>query len=146
MGGCWDAELNFRYGCLDSFEDHRDLDTRPLLRLDRRDRDFPTQAGGLLLGPRFDLGHDHRLPLSVGIMCTSVLSRLHDENAELFQVPIMAGAALYVAAFAYSLFYNYRATRASAWLALSTTMLQQFSLLGVLFLILRLERRAMDRR
>jgi hypothetical protein len=84
-------------------------------------------------------------PLSVGIMCTSVLSRLHDDNAELFQVPIMAGAALYVAAFAYSLFYNYRATR-SAWLALSTTFLQQFSLLGVLFLILRLERRAMDRR
>jgi hypothetical protein len=84
-------------------------------------------------------------PLSVGIMCTSVLSRLHDENAELFQVPIMAGAALYVSAFAYSLFYNYRATR-SAWLALSTSMLQQFSLLGVLFLILRLERRAMDRR
>jgi hypothetical protein len=84
-------------------------------------------------------------PLSVGIMCTSVLSQLHDPNAELFQVPIMAGAALYVAAFAYSLFYNYRATR-SAWLALSTTFLQQFSLLGVLFLILRLERRAMDRR
>ncbi len=84
-------------------------------------------------------------PLAVGIMCTSVLSQLHDENAELFQVPIVAGVALYVAAFAYSLFYNYRATRASAWLALSTTMLQQFSLLGVLFLILRLERRAMDR-
>jgi hypothetical protein len=58
----------------------------------------------------------------------------------------MAGAVLYVSAFAYSLFYNYRATGRSAWLTLSTSLLQQFSLLGVLFLFLRLERRAMDRR
>jgi hypothetical protein len=63
----------------------------------------------------------------------SVWSRLHDDNAPLFQAPIMAGIMLYAVALAYATFYNYKATR-SAMLALSTSLLQQFAVLGVIFL------------
>jgi hypothetical protein len=60
-------------------------------------------------------------------------------------VPIMAGAALYIAALAYALFYNLRATR-SATLAISTSMLQQLAVLGLLFLYFRLEGDRANRR
>jgi hypothetical protein len=70
------------------------------------------------------------------IMCLSVWSQLNDPNAPLFQAPIIAGAILYAGAFAYAIFYNYNATK-SAMLAISTSMLQQFAVLGVIFLFLR---------
>jgi hypothetical protein len=69
-------------------------------------------------------------------MSLSVSSQLHDPNAPLFQAPIIAGAILYAGAFAYAIFYNYNATK-SAMLAISTSMLQQFAVLGVIFLFLR---------
>jgi hypothetical protein len=50
--------------------------------------------------------------------------------------PMMAGAILYAVAFAYSIFYNYNATKSAA-LAISTGMLQQLAVLGVIFLFLR---------
>jgi len=43
---------------------------------------------------------------------------------------------LYLVAFAYSIFYNYNVIR-SAMLAISTGMLQQLAVLGVIFLFLR---------
>jgi hypothetical protein len=70
-------------------------------------------------------------------MCLSVWSRLHDPNAPLFHVPIIAGAILYAVALAYSIFYNYNATK-SATLALSTSMLQQLAVLGAIYLYFRL--------
>lgn len=45
------------------------------------------------------------------IMSLSGWSQLHDPNAPLFEVPILAGAALYATAFAFATFYNFRATR-----------------------------------
>jgi hypothetical protein len=48
----------------------------------------------------------------------------------------LAGAALYATAFAFATFYNFRATR-SVMLALSTTMLQQFAVLGLVLLFAR---------
>jgi hypothetical protein len=75
-------------------------------------------------------------PIALGIMSFSVFSQLNDPNAPLFQAPILAGAILYVGAFAYAIFYNYNATK-SAMLAISTSMLQQFAVLGVIFLFLR---------
>ena len=69
-------------------------------------------------------------------MSLSVSSQLHDFNAPLFHAPIIAGALLYAGAFAYAIFYNYNATK-SAMLALSTSMVQQFAVLGVIFLFLR---------
>jgi hypothetical protein len=75
-------------------------------------------------------------PIALGIMSLSVSSQLHDPNAPLFHAPIIAGALLYAGAFAYALFYNYNATK-SAILAISTSMLQQFAVVGVIFLFLR---------
>jgi len=66
----------------------------------------------------------------------SSLSTLNDPNAQFFQAPIIAGAILYAAAFAYAIFYNFNATR-SAVLAISTSLLQQFAVLGAIFLFLR---------
>jgi hypothetical protein len=76
-------------------------------------------------------------PSALVIMCLSVWSRLHDPNAPLFHVPIIAGAILYAVALAYSIFYNYNATK-SATLALSTSMLQQLAVLGAIYLYFRL--------
>jgi hypothetical protein len=42
------------------------------------------------------------------ITCFSSLSQLHESSAPLFHGPIVAGAILYVVAFAYAIFYNYR--------------------------------------
>jgi hypothetical protein len=42
-------------------------------------------------------------PIALVIMCLSVWSQLNDPNAPLFHAPIIAGAILYVVAFAYSL-------------------------------------------
>lgn len=75
-------------------------------------------------------------PLALVIVCLSSLSGLHDPNAPLSIGPIIAGAILYAAAFAFAVFYNYNATR-SAMLAVSTSMLQQLAVLGVIFLFLR---------
>jgi hypothetical protein len=75
-------------------------------------------------------------PLALGIMSFSVFSQLNDPNAPLFQAPIIAGAILYAGAFAYAIFYNYNVTK-SAMLAISTGMLQQLAVLGVIFLFLR---------
>jgi len=50
---------------------------------------------------------------------------------------VMAGAVFYAVAFAYSIFYNYNATK-SATLALSTSMLQQLAVLGAIYLYFRL--------
>jgi hypothetical protein len=49
---------------------------------------------------------------------------------------MMAGGILYVVAFAYSIFYNYNATKSAA-LALSTSILQQIAVVGAIFLFLR---------
>ena len=75
-------------------------------------------------------------PAGLFIMSLSTTSQLHDSNAPVFQVPIMAGAALYVAALAFAIVYNFKATK-SAILAISTTVLQQLAVLGVIFLFLR---------
>ena len=75
-------------------------------------------------------------PIALVIMSLSVWSRLNDPNAPLFQAPIIAGAILYTVAFAYAIFYNYNATK-SAMLAISTSMLQQLAVVGVIFLFLR---------
>jgi hypothetical protein len=75
-------------------------------------------------------------PIALVIMSLSNFSRMHDQIAPLFQGPIIAGAILYVVAFAFSMFYNYNVTR-SAVLAFSTSMLQQIAVLGVIFLFLR---------
>jgi hypothetical protein len=75
-------------------------------------------------------------PTALVIMSLSTWSQLHDPNAPLFDVPIIAGAILYAVAFAYSIFHNYNATK-SAVLAFSTSMLQQFAVAGVIFLLLR---------
>jgi ABC-type iron transport system FetAB permease component len=50
---------------------------------------------------------------------------------------VMAGAVFYAVAFAYSIFYNYNATKSAA-LALSTSMLQQLAVLGAIYLFFRL--------
>ena len=75
-------------------------------------------------------------PAAILIMSLSGWSRLHDPNAPLFEVPLLAGAALYATAFAFAMFYNVRAAR-SALLAFSTTMLQQFAVLGLILLFAR---------
>jgi hypothetical protein len=62
-------------------------------------------------------------PTAIFIMSQSVWSRLHDPNAPLFMVPVMAGLMLYAVSLAYAAFYNFRATK-SAPLAFSTCMLQ----------------------
>jgi hypothetical protein len=78
-------------------------------------------------------------------MSFSVWSRLHDPNAPFDLGIIIAGAILYVAALAFAIFYNFRATR-SALLALSTSMLQQLAVLGLMFIWLRLEGDRVNRR
>lgn len=75
-------------------------------------------------------------PIALVIMSLGVWSQLNDPHAPLFQAPIIAGAILYAVAFAYAIFYNYNATK-SAMLAISTSMLQQLAVLGVIFLFLR---------
>src|SRR5882672_7867195 len=75
-------------------------------------------------------------PIALVIMSLSSLSQLHDPNVPHFHAPIIAGAILYVAAFAYAIYYNYNVTK-SAMLAISTGMLQQLAVLGVIFLFLR---------
>jgi hypothetical protein len=75
-------------------------------------------------------------PIALVVMSLNSLSGLNDPSAPLSQAPIMAGAILYAAAFAYATFYNYNATK-SAMLAISTSMLQQLAVLGVIFLFFR---------
>ncbi len=75
-------------------------------------------------------------PAALVIASFSSFSELNDPNAPLFHAPIIAGALLYAGAFAYALFYNYSATKL-AMLGISTSMLQQFAVLGVIFLFLR---------
>jgi hypothetical protein len=75
-------------------------------------------------------------PAALAIASFGSFSGLNDPNAPLFQAPIIAGAILYAGAFAYAIFYNYNATK-TAMLAISTSMLQQFAVLGVIFLFLR---------
>jgi hypothetical protein len=50
--------------------------------------------------------------------------------------PIIAGAILYAGSFAFAIFYNYNAAK-SAMLALSTSILQQLAVVGVIFLFFR---------
>jgi hypothetical protein len=66
----------------------------------------------------------------------STWSGLHDPNAAPSYTLIAAGLGLYGAAFAYSILYNYNATK-SAILAMSTSMLQQLAVLCVILLFLR---------
>lgn len=75
-------------------------------------------------------------PISLVVASSSTLSRLHDESAPLFELPLLAGAALYAFAFLYAVIRNYAATK-SAILALSTAILQQLAVLGAIFLFLR---------
>jgi hypothetical protein len=62
-------------------------------------------------------------PIALVIMSLSSWSQLHDPNVPLFHGPIIAGAILYLVAFAYATFYNYNVTK-STMLAISTSMLQ----------------------
>ena len=75
-------------------------------------------------------------PIALVIMSLSSWSRLNDPNVPLFHAPIVAGAILYAVAFVFAIFYNYNATR-SAMLAISTSLLQQVAVLGVIFLFFR---------
>jgi hypothetical protein len=75
-------------------------------------------------------------PIALVVMSLSSLTGSNDPSAPLSQAPIIAGAILYAAAFAYATFYNYNATK-SAMLAISTSMLQQLAVLGVIFLFFR---------
>jgi hypothetical protein len=71
-------------------------------------------------------------PIALVIMCFSGWS-----GPGVLSAPIIAGATLYAVAFAYSIFYNYNATRSAA-LALSTSILQQLAVLGAIYLYVRL--------
>jgi hypothetical protein len=75
-------------------------------------------------------------PIALVIMSLSSWSQLHDPNVPVFHAPLIAGAILYLVAFGYVIFYNYNVTK-SAMLAVSTGMLQQLAVLGVIFLFLR---------
>jgi hypothetical protein len=75
-------------------------------------------------------------PIALIIVSLSGWSGIHDPNAPPFHAPIIAGAILYAGAFGFAIFYNYNATK-SAMLAVSTSMLQQFAVLGVIFLFFR---------
>ena len=77
--------------------------------------------------PWFDLDQRHRLPRRPR---HHALSSLHDAKVPLSHGPIVAGAILYTVAFAYAIFYNYNIAK-SATLAISTSMLQQLAVLGV---------------
>lgn len=84
-------------------------------------------------------------PLALVIASLSAWGTPHGPNAPLFQMPIVAGAVLYAVAFCYAIFYNYNATR-SAMLAISTSLLQQLAVLGVIFLFLRWQGDEVNRR
>ncbi|MEZ0058112.1 putative membrane protein [Bradyrhizobium elkanii] len=84
-------------------------------------------------------------PLALAIMSLSAWSGLHDPNAPIFQMPTVAGVILYAVAFAYAVFYNYNATK-SAMLSISTSLLQQLAVLGVIFLFLRWQGNEVNRR
>jgi hypothetical protein len=77
-------------------------------------------------------------PLAISIMSFSVWTELHDPKASVDWALIFAGAFLYVTAFAFAVFYNFRATK-SVLLTLSTSMLQQLAVLGLIFLLARLD-------
>jgi hypothetical protein len=84
-------------------------------------------------------------PLALVIMSFSVWRQAHDPNAPLDLGIIYAGAILYATALAFAIFYNFRATR-SVLLALSTSMLQQLAVLGLLFIYFRLQSDRLNRR
>jgi hypothetical protein len=84
-------------------------------------------------------------PLALVIMSFSAWAHAGGPNAPFDLGIIMAGAILYIAALAFAIFYNIRATR-SVLLALSTSMLQQLAVLGLLFIWLRLEGDRVNRR
>jgi hypothetical protein len=63
-------------------------------------------------------------------------SSFHATGAPSFQGPIWAGGILYLVALAYAIFHNYSATR-SVTLTISTSMLQQLAVLGVVFIFFR---------
>jgi hypothetical protein len=69
-------------------------------------------------------------PAGIIIASFSGWSGLHDPNAAPFYTLTFAGVALYAVACAFSLFYNFNATK-SVTLAVSTTILQQFAVIGV---------------
>ena len=75
-------------------------------------------------------------PIGLVIASMSGWSGLHEPNASPFYTLIAAGLGLYAVTFAYSIFYNYNATK-SATLAVSTSMLQQLAVLGLILLFLR---------
>jgi uncharacterized membrane protein len=78
-------------------------------------------------------------------MSLSGWSQLHDPNVPLFHAPVIAGAVLYAGALAFATFYNYNATK-SAMLAISTSILQQLAVLGVIFLFFRWQGDQVNRR
>lgn len=84
-------------------------------------------------------------PAGILIACFSSLGSSQDPSAALFSIPLIAGLALYAVAFAYSIFYNYNATK-SATLAISTSMLQQLAVLGVIYLFVRWDQAKANRR
>lgn len=84
-------------------------------------------------------------PIALLIICLSTWSGLHDRNAPLFQGPLIAGALLYLVAFTHVILHNYSATR-SAILALSTSMLQQLAVLGVILFFFRWHANEINRR
>ena len=75
-------------------------------------------------------------PVALVIMSLGSWNQVNGPDAPLFHAPIVAGAILYLVAFGYAIFYNYKVTR-SALLAVSTSMLQQLAVLGAVFLFLR---------
>jgi hypothetical protein len=75
-------------------------------------------------------------PVALVIMSIGSWSQANGPDAALYHAPIVAGAILYVVAFAYAVFYNYNITK-SAVLAVSTSTLQQLAVLGAIFLFLR---------
>jgi hypothetical protein len=74
----------------------------------------------------------------IGLLIASMGSwgGLSDPNAAPFYTPIAGGLILYVVVLAYSILYNFGATK-SVILALSTALLQQLALLCVILLLLR---------
>jgi hypothetical protein len=72
-------------------------------------------------------------PIALGIMS---FSAVHADGAPAFQGPILAGGILYAVALAFAILHNYNATR-SVMLAISTSMLQQLAVLGVIFIFFR---------
>lgn len=75
-------------------------------------------------------------PIAILIMSISAWSTGPNSSDHLAQVPLFGGAVLYVVAFGFCVFYNFGATR-SVWLAISTSLMQQLAVLGLIFLFLR---------